>query len=183
MGSGEPRYVRAMIEYDDEQTSVRGLLETIGKQATERLPPRAPTSWSTTPLGRPVRAGSSSSTCSNGRAWCRRASNLARMKVRVEYVPGATDASAIRGTFEEFGHRVRELPDGGADDAEADGRELDIAVEEVVPGDTVVVRPGEKIPVEEYVTDGASAVDESMLDRESLPAGRSRRCTTHSARP
>jgi Cu+-exporting ATPase len=50
-----------------------------------------------------------------------------------------------------------------------DGREEDIAVEEVVPEDLVVVRPGEKIPVDGVVVDGASAVDESMLTGESLP--------------
>jgi Cu+-exporting ATPase len=48
-------------------------------------------------------------------------------------------------------------------------QELDIAVEEVVPGDIVIVRPGEKIPVDGIVIDGASAVDESMLTGESLP--------------
>ena len=50
-----------------------------------------------------------------------------------------------------------------------EGRELDIAVEEVLPGDTVIVRPGEKIPVDGRVTQGASAVDESMLTGESMP--------------
>ena len=50
-----------------------------------------------------------------------------------------------------------------------DQREMDIPVEEVVPGDIVIVRPGEKIPVDGRVTDGASAVDESMLTGESLP--------------
>ena len=50
-----------------------------------------------------------------------------------------------------------------------DGREMDIPVEEVVPGDTVIVRPGERIPVDGAVTDGSSAVDESMLTGESLP--------------
>ena len=49
------------------------------------------------------------------------------------------------------------------------GRETDIAVEEVVAGDIVIVRPGEKIPVDGEVTEGASAVDESMLTGESLP--------------
>ncbi|MGH8808704.1 MAG: copper-translocating P-type ATPase, partial [Noviherbaspirillum sp.] len=50
-----------------------------------------------------------------------------------------------------------------------DGREVDIPVEEVLPGDIVIVRPGEKIPVDGIVLDGSSAVDESMLTGESLP--------------
>jgi P-type Cu+ transporter len=50
-----------------------------------------------------------------------------------------------------------------------DGIERDIAVEEVVPGDVLIVRPGEKIPVDGVVESGASAVDESMLTGESLP--------------
>jgi len=50
-----------------------------------------------------------------------------------------------------------------------DGTEIDIPVEEVVPGDLVVIRPGEKLPVDGTVVDGASAVDESMLTGESLP--------------
>jgi Cu+-exporting ATPase len=48
-------------------------------------------------------------------------------------------------------------------------REMDIPVEEVVPGDNVLMRPGEKIPVDGLVTEGVSAVDESMLTGESLP--------------
>ena len=47
--------------------------------------------------------------------------------------------------------------------------ELDIPVEEVVVGDMVVVRPGEKIPVDGIVISGGSSVDESMLTGESLP--------------
>lgn len=50
-----------------------------------------------------------------------------------------------------------------------DGQETDIPVEEVQAGDIVVVRPGDKIPVDGIVRDGASAVDESMLTGESLP--------------
>ena len=49
------------------------------------------------------------------------------------------------------------------------GQELDIPIAEVVEGDTVIVRPGEKIPVDGRVTDGHSTVDESMLTGESLP--------------
>jgi Cu+-exporting ATPase len=49
------------------------------------------------------------------------------------------------------------------------GAEADLPIEEVVPGDVVVVRPGEKVPVDGVVTEGASAVDESMLTGESLP--------------
>lgn len=49
------------------------------------------------------------------------------------------------------------------------GVEKDIPIEEVVVGDTIVVRPGEKIPVDGQVIDGRSAVDESMITGESLP--------------
>ncbi|OGB91221.1 MAG: copper-translocating P-type ATPase [candidate division NC10 bacterium RIFCSPLOWO2_02_FULL_66_22] len=50
-----------------------------------------------------------------------------------------------------------------------DGEEQDIPVEEVRIGDLVIVRPGEKVPVDGVVRGGASAVDESMLTGESLP--------------
>lgn len=50
-----------------------------------------------------------------------------------------------------------------------DGREEDIPVEEVVIGDIVVVRPGEKVPVDGEIIEGRSAVDESMLTGESIP--------------
>lgn len=49
------------------------------------------------------------------------------------------------------------------------GQEVDIPVEEVRVGDLILVRPGEKIPVDGVVHEGASAVDESMLTGESLP--------------
>ena len=48
-------------------------------------------------------------------------------------------------------------------------REMDIPVEEVVPGDIVIVRPGAKIAVDGVVRDGSSSIDESMLTGESLP--------------
>lgn len=49
------------------------------------------------------------------------------------------------------------------------GEEIDLAVEEVVVGDTVVIRPGDKLPVDGAVTEGSSAVDESMITGESIP--------------
>ncbi len=51
-------------------------------------------------------------------------------------------------------------------------QELDIPIAEVVKGDVVLVRPGEKIPVDGVVLDGRSAVDESMLTGESLPVNK-----------
>ncbi len=50
-----------------------------------------------------------------------------------------------------------------------DGVEADIPIEQVRVGDVVIVRPGEKIPVDGIVLEGHSAVDESMLTGESLP--------------
>ncbi|MGD0248346.1 MAG: heavy metal translocating P-type ATPase, partial [Candidatus Limnocylindrales bacterium] len=50
-----------------------------------------------------------------------------------------------------------------------DGQEVDIPIEQVAPGDVVVVRPGEKIPVDGIVLEGRSAVDESMITGESIP--------------
>jgi len=49
------------------------------------------------------------------------------------------------------------------------GEEKEIPIDEVVPGDIIVVKPGAKIPVDGVVTDGQSAVDESMLTGESMP--------------
>ncbi|MEJ7652334.1 MAG: heavy metal translocating P-type ATPase, partial [Chloroflexia bacterium] len=50
-----------------------------------------------------------------------------------------------------------------------DGREDDVPISLVVLGDEVVVRPGERVPVDGVVLSGASAVDESMISGESLP--------------
>jgi Cu+-exporting ATPase len=50
-----------------------------------------------------------------------------------------------------------------------DNTEKEIPLEEVVPGDIVVVKPGEKIPVDGIVVEGYSSVDESMITGESIP--------------
>jgi Cu+-exporting ATPase len=50
-----------------------------------------------------------------------------------------------------------------------DGREEDIALDRVVPGDRLRVRPGEKVPVDGVVIQGTSAVDESMVTGEPIP--------------
>ncbi|HLB32585.1 MAG TPA: copper-translocating P-type ATPase, partial [Patescibacteria group bacterium] len=52
------------------------------------------------------------------------------------------------------------------------GKTLDIPIEEVKVGDTVLVRPGEKVPLDGKIAKGASAVDESMITGESLPVAK-----------
>ncbi|HYP29879.1 MAG TPA: heavy metal translocating P-type ATPase [Blastocatellia bacterium] len=49
------------------------------------------------------------------------------------------------------------------------GREIDLPIEEVVVGDTVLVRPGEKVPVDGVILKGESAIDESVVTGESVP--------------
>ena len=50
-----------------------------------------------------------------------------------------------------------------------DGKELVIPIDEVIVGDIVIVKPGEKLPVDGEVIEGATAVDEAMLTGESIP--------------
>ena len=75
--------------------------------------------------------------------------------------PGVRPGSAIRallGLAPKTARRVRD-----------DGHEEDVPVEQVVPGDRLRVRPGEKIPVDGIVVEGQSAVDESMISGEPIP--------------
>ena len=66
---------------------------------------------------------------------------------------------------------IKKLMSLGAKTArvERGGETLELGVDEVVPGDVVLVRPGEKVPVDGGVLDGSSYVDESMITGEPVP--------------
>jgi len=66
---------------------------------------------------------------------------------------------------------IRALIEMGAKEARVlrDGDEVSVPIEEVVIGDLIVVRPGEKIPTDGRVVEGASAIDQSMLTGEPVP--------------
>jgi Cu+-exporting ATPase len=68
-------------------------------------------------------------------------------------------------------HALRKLVDLQPETARVmrDGAEVEIAAGEVVAGDIVLVRPGERVPVDGEIVSGSSAVDESMLTGESMP--------------
>src|SRR5690554_1926903 len=74
-------------------------------------------------------------------------------------------------TKRQSGAALRALLELGAKDANVlrDGVEVSVPVDALTPGDLFVVRPGEKIATDGLVTDGASAVDASMLTGESVP--------------
>mgnify|MGYP001162122584 CR=1 FL=1 len=55
---------------------------------------------------------------------------------------------------------------------ERDGTEIEIGVDDLLVGDIVIVRPGEKIPVDGILIEGQSSIDESMLTGESVPVDR-----------
>jgi len=78
------------------------------------------------------------------------------------------EASAKAGT----GEAIRKLIGLQARTARVvrDGSETDTRIEDVVAGDIITVRPGEKIPVDGEVIEGESAVDESMVTGEPMPA-------------
>src|SRR3989441_2577444 len=71
---------------------------------------------------------------------------------------------AIRSLLALAPRTARRLAEGG--------REEDVPLEAVVPGDRLRVRPGEKVPVDGTVLEGRSAVDESLVTGESIPVGK-----------
>ena len=69
---------------------------------------------------------------------------------------------------------IRKLVELGAKTARIlqDGREIEVPIEKVRPGDVMVVRPGEKFPTDGVVIEGEGAVDESMATGESMPVNK-----------
>jgi len=73
-------------------------------------------------------------------------------------------AGAIRALLDLAPKMARRIRD--------DGRDEDVALERIVVGDRLRVRPGERLPTDGVIIDGASAIDESMLTGESLPVSK-----------
>ena len=74
-------------------------------------------------------------------------------------------SGAIRALLKLAPKRARRL--------DPDGREADVALEEVVVGDRLRVRPGESVPVDGTILDGRSSLDESMVTGEAMPVTKS----------
>lgn len=94
------------------------------------------------------------------------------------------EASAVIITLIVFGRYLEAIAKGRTGEAiqrllslqartarvQRDGEPVEIGIDEVVVGDVVVVRPGEKIPVDGQIVDGSSWIDESMVTGEPIPA-------------
>jgi P-type Cu+ transporter len=83
----------------------------------------------------------------------------------LEHVTKSRASAAVR--------KLAELQPRLAHRLDKDGTEIDVPIEQVQVGDVLVVRPGERIPVDGTVVEGGSAVDESMITGESIPAEKS----------
>ncbi len=109
--------------------------------------------------------------------------------IALGFIPGHVyfETGAVIITLVKLGKFFEAKAKGGASDAIRklmdlrprkayiirDGIETEVPVDQVEPGDIVLVHPGEKIPVDGVVVDGRSSVDESMLTGESLPVEKS----------
>ncbi|MCW3992716.1 MAG: heavy metal translocating P-type ATPase [Candidatus Bathyarchaeota archaeon] len=74
-----------------------------------------------------------------------------------------------KGRASEAVRRLLDLQPPVARVIREDGAEEEVPVETVMPGDVLIVRPGEKVPLDGVVVEGASSIDESMITGESVP--------------
>ena len=93
------------------------------------------------------------------------------------------EASALLLVFILLGHWLEMRARAGASEAiralmdlapataniVREGKEIEVTTAEIAAGDTIVIRPGNKIPVDGSITEGASTIDQSMLTGESMP--------------
>jgi len=77
-----------------------------------------------------------------------------------------------RGRASEAVRRLLDLQPQVARLLKDDGTEEEVPVEEVMPFDVLIVRPGEKVPLDGEVLEGSSSVDESMITGESIPVAK-----------
>lgn len=98
------------------------------------------------------------------------------------------EAAALLVTFVLFGHWMEMKSRRGTSDAlralfdlvppkatvVRDGKELSIPSSEIVQDDTVVLRPGDKVPVDGEVTEGGTSIDESLVTGESIPVSKAK---------
>ena len=81
-------------------------------------------------------------------------------------------ADAVRGLLAlapTVAHRLAGPPTGAGAPLEADDREIEVEAAALVPGDLIVIRPGERVAADGTIVEGSSALDEAMLTGEGLP--------------
>jgi Cu+-exporting ATPase len=74
-----------------------------------------------------------------------------------------------RGRASEAVRRLLDLQPPTARIVKEDGTEIEVGIETVMPFDVLIIRPGEKIPLDGIIVEGASSIDESMITGESIP--------------
>lgn len=103
--------------------------------------------------------------------------------------PGYFEASAVLITIVVFGRLLEAKAKGRTSEAikkliglkpkiatvVRNGKHVQIAVDDVVVGDKIVVKPGEKIPVDGIIVEGSSSIDESMVTGESIPVEKNKK--------